>query len=87
MRKPETDPTQGERQAIELGFEGDRFQVGMIQSGDGLAPGPQDALRLRHARGEAVAQLQQRLTLVMRRLRDRGGLSAGEIDCNDVHEN
>jgi hypothetical protein len=82
----EADPAQGERQAIELRLEGMRREIGMLQGGNGLAPRPQDSLRLRHARGKAVAQLKQRLRLVAHRLNDRCALSAGEIDCNDIHE-
>jgi hypothetical protein len=36
---------------------------------------------------DTVAELQQRLTFVMRRLAQRGGaFSAGEINSDDVHE-
>jgi hypothetical protein len=86
MGQAEADAPQGEAQAIELGLEGMRLKIGVLQSADSFAPGSQNVLRLRHARAKAVAQLQQRLTLVLGRLNAWSPVSAGEIDCNDVHD-
>jgi hypothetical protein len=87
MCEAQADPPQGQRQAIELGLERCGREIGTFQSAHGFAPRPQDGSCLRHTSSHTDAQLQQRLTLVMRRLKNPGASSAGEIHCNDVHEN
>ena len=68
MGQAEADAPQREAQAIELRLEGMRLKIGALQSADSFTPGSQNVLRLWHACGKAVAKLQQRLTLVLRRL-------------------
>ncbi len=90
MRQAQADPSQDHRQAIELRFEVGRFQIGMLQRSDRFTPRPQHAFRLRHMFHDAVAELAQRLTFIMRGMRepaDRSAVSAGEIKGNDIHGN